>query len=235
MKLGSFCSFKTKLMEPYTKLVSSITLKFDKRPPIIRTPPRFQRRRFRPTRTVRFRKPFLLRFPGCHPGTKLKFRRPSTRTKFRVPRRRRDKVVRPKGDRLGDRIGELLSAFKSMRRSTELEHRVDSMSDVGHAKDPFPSPITPAYMRNDQENEESSNGLDEVEDECRSFENYLVEMIVEEGKLRDLMDVEELLQCWKSLNSPVFMDLVSRFYGELCKDLFSGEYEIETEMSGSIN
>lgn len=61
---------------------------------------------------------------------------------------------------------------------------------------------------------------EDVEDACRSFENYLVEMIVEEGKVRDLMDVEELLYCWKNLNCPVFIDLVSRFYGELCKDLF---------------
>lgn len=56
---------------------------------------------------------------------------------------------------------------------------------------------------------------------CRSFENYLVEMIVEEGRVRDLMDVEELLFCWKNLKCPVFVDLVSRFYGELCKDLFA--------------
>ncbi|OWM69063.1 hypothetical protein CDL15_Pgr025250 [Punica granatum] len=59
------------------------------------------------------------------------------------------------------------------------------------------------------------------EDACRSFENYLVEMIVEEGKVRDLMDVEELLHCWKNLKCPVFVDLVSRFYGDLCEDLFS--------------
>nr|GLL42868.1 transcription repressor OFP17 [Ipomoea trifida] len=62
---------------------------------------------------------------------------------------------------------------------------------------------------------------DDTEDSaCRRFENYLVEMILEEGKTGDLVDVEELLRCWKSLKSPVFIDLVSRFYGELCKDLF---------------
>ncbi|WOK93694.1 ovate protein family [Canna indica] len=66
-------------------------------------------------------------------------------------------------------------------------------------------------------------GEDRVEEACRSFENYLVEMIVEEGKVRDLMDVEELLYCWGNLRSPVFVELVSRFYGELCNDLFSAD------------
>ncbi|XP_063935610.1 uncharacterized protein LOC108225631 [Daucus carota subsp. sativus] len=61
----------------------------------------------------------------------------------------------------------------------------------------------------------------EVEEACRSFENYLAEMIVEEGRTKDLMDVEQLLYCWDNLRCPVFIDLVSRFYGELCKDLFT--------------
>lgn len=69
---------------------------------------------------------------------------------------------------------------------------------------------------------------EEVEDACRSFENYLVEMITEEGKVRDLMDVEELLYCWRNLKCPVFVDLVCRFYGELCKDLFSSDNEVST-------
>ncbi|XP_020585913.1 uncharacterized protein LOC110028420 [Phalaenopsis equestris] len=60
----------------------------------------------------------------------------------------------------------------------------------------------------------------EVETACRSFESYLVEMVVEEGNVRDLMDVEELLYCWNSLKSPVFIELVCAFYGELCRDLF---------------
>lgn len=64
---------------------------------------------------------------------------------------------------------------------------------------------------------------DGTEDACRRFENYLVEMILEEGKTGDLVDVEELLHCWKNLKSPVFIDLVCRFYGELCKDLFSSD------------
>lgn len=85
----------------------------------------------------------------------------------------------------------------------------------------FPSPLTSAYVREDKREGSSQ----EVEDACRSFENYLVEMIVEEGKTRDLMDVEELLYCWKNLKCPVFIDLVSRFYGELCKDLFSSDSE----------
>jgi hypothetical protein len=61
----------------------------------------------------------------------------------------------------------------------------------------------------------------EVEAACRSFEGHLMEMLVEDHKMRDLKDVEDLMYCWDSLKSPVFVDLVCRFYGELCKDLFS--------------
>lgn len=48
-----------------------------------------------------------------------------------------------------------------------------------------------------------------------------MEMMVDEGRVRDLMDVEELLLCWKNLKCPVFIDVVSLFYRELCKDLFA--------------
>ena len=87
----------------------------------------------------------------------------------------------------------------------------------------FPSPLTPAYLKAAKGGKREASGLEVVEDSCRSFENYLAEMIVEEGKLKDLADVEEVLYCWKNLKCPVFIDLVSRFYGELCKDLFSAE------------
>ncbi|XP_043724816.1 transcription repressor OFP17-like [Telopea speciosissima] len=89
------------------------------------------------------------------------------------------------------------------------------------------SPVTPAYVRTStsraRKKEFTGGDEDDVEEACRSFENYLAEMIVEEQKVKDLMDVEELLQCWKNLKCPVFTDMVGRFYGELCKDLFSGE------------
>ncbi|KAL4334632.1 hypothetical protein GQ457_07G031560 [Hibiscus cannabinus] len=82
----------------------------------------------------------------------------------------------------------------------------------------FSSPLTPATcMRR--------RGSSDVEDACRSFEKYLVEMIVEEGKVSDLMGVEELLYCWNNLTCPVFLDLVSRFYGDLCTDLFTGNHD----------
>lgn len=90
----------------------------------------------------------------------------------------------------------------------------------------FPSPLTPACVwKNQTEGSKSEASSEEVEDACRSFENYLAEMIVAEGKTKDLMDVEELLYCWKNLKCPVFVDLVCRFYGELCKDLFSPDNE----------
>ncbi|XP_038705557.1 transcription repressor OFP17 [Tripterygium wilfordii] len=104
-----------------------------------------------------------------------------------------------------------------MDRLVELR----SLSNKGLERVHFPSPLTPAYLRASRARKTEPSGNDEVEDACRSFENYLVDMIVEEGKTRDLMDVEELLYCWKNLSCPVFKDLVCRFYGELCKDLFS--------------
>ncbi|CAA7037928.1 unnamed protein product [Microthlaspi erraticum] len=94
------------------------------------------------------------------------------------------------------------------------------------AKKLFTSPITtPVYATWSKKslNQRETFEDNAVEDACRSFENYLIHLIVEEGKMDDLMDIEELLYCWKNLKSPVFIELVSRFYGELCRDLFSGE------------
>ncbi|KAH0663478.1 hypothetical protein KY284_028409 [Solanum tuberosum] len=62
----------------------------------------------------------------------------------------------------------------------------------GHIKAPVPSPITPAYARlSGATKKEVVIFQDDVEDACRSFENYLAEMIVEEGKMRDIMDSTE--------------------------------------------
>lgn len=41
----------------------------------------------------------------------------------------------------------------------------------------------------------------DVEEACRGFKRHLMEMLVEEAKVGDLMDVEELLGCWKKLRS----------------------------------
>ncbi|KAL4364868.1 hypothetical protein HN51_024682 [Arachis hypogaea] len=89
----------------------------------------------------------------------------------------------------------------------------------------IPSPLSPGFVSVPPKVDRKEGASQDVKDACRSFENYLVEMIVEEGKTKDLMDVEELLYCWKNLKSPVFIDLVCRFYGELCKDLFSSDSE----------
>jgi|UniRef100_A0A2N9G0D4 hypothetical protein len=125
-----------------------------------------------------------------------------------------------------NRVTALLSGYRSIRRPKEMDRlrELVSVSSGGRDGKLFPSPITPAYVKASiraGKRETEASGDEDVEDACRSFENYLVEMIVEEGKVRDLMDVEELLYCWKNLKSPVFVDLVCRFYGELCKDLFS--------------
>lgn len=102
---------------------------------------------------------------------------------------------------------------------------------------PSPAPLIPSsvmsashYLQNgERRSMEKRDGActsdDEVEAACRSFENHLVEIIVEEGKVRELTDVEELLYCWSNLNSPVFAELVSRFYRQLCTDLFSRSTE----------
>ncbi|ESW18860.1 hypothetical protein PHAVU_006G076900, partial [Phaseolus vulgaris] len=110
----------------------------------------------------------------------------------------------------------LLSALRSQKKSKD--------KDV-HETPLFPScsPLVPPYVRpNRVDNREASF---QVEDTCKNFEKYLVEMVVEEGKMKDLMDVEELLHCWKKLKCPVFIDLVCRFYVEICKDLFSLDSE----------
>ncbi|CAL5061035.1 unnamed protein product [Urochloa decumbens] len=67
----------------------------------------------------------------------------------------------------------------------------------------------------------------EVEAACRSFERQLMEMVVEERKVMDLTDVEELLRCWEKLRCPAFVHLVARFYGEICIDLFSGLHDAD--------
>ncbi|KAK6163845.1 hypothetical protein DH2020_000709 [Rehmannia glutinosa] len=121
------------------------------------------------------------------------------------------------------------SVLRSLRgkRDDQMDQLTEltSFSDHGavHHKAPYPSPITPAYIRIMSSTTARPNKMEAAvsDDACRSFEDYLIGMIVEQGKMRDLVDVEELLYCWKNLKSPVFIDLVCRFYGELCKDLFS--------------
>ncbi|KAL6631005.1 hypothetical protein ACP70R_028345 [Stipagrostis hirtigluma subsp. patula] len=88
---------------------------------------------------------------------------------------------------------------------------------------PLPSPETPAYMKavaRLRSGRSAGRDEEEKDEACRSFESCLMEMLVEEGKARDLRDVEELLRCWERLKSPVFVELICRFYGEMCNDLF---------------
>ncbi|XP_027337493.1 uncharacterized protein LOC113851220 [Abrus precatorius] len=121
----------------------------------------------------------------------------------------------------------LLSVFHSLRKSKGKDRLSDLRSPFNVHETPlfssYSAPIASAYVR--------AHKLDKtevslhVEETCRIFENYLVEMIVEEGKMRDLMDVEEFLYCWKNIKCPVFIDLICRFYVEICKDLFSSDSE----------
>ncbi|KAL0370841.1 UNVERIFIED_CONTAM: Transcription repressor OFP17 [Sesamum angustifolium] len=130
----------------------------------------------------------------------------------------------------GFRLPKILSPLHSLWRKRETE--LTGFSESARHKVPHPSPLTPAYIRMSGATRRDVRDEDDVEDACRSFENYLIEMIVEDGRMTDVVDVEELLYCWKNLRSPIFIDMVCRFYGELCKDLFSSSscenYDIET-------
>ncbi|XP_040993853.1 transcription repressor OFP17-like [Juglans microcarpa x Juglans regia] len=151
---------------------------------------------------------------------KIRLRKPILVRALRVHVRRTKAERSP----LKNRITAVLACYRSIWKLKQMD-RVRELSSVsrggGHDGKLFPSPITPTYARATGAGKKEASVDEDVEDACRSFENYLIEMIVEEGKVRDLMDVEELLNCWKNLQSPVFIDLVFRFYGELCKDLFS--------------
>ncbi|KAL2508161.1 Transcription repressor OFP17 [Forsythia ovata] len=147
---------------------------------------------------------------------KFKLRKPVFITSLRF-RRKKSKTTHT------NRQTKIRSFFHSLRQTKETDQvtKLVNFPDEVHHKAPHPSPLTPAYvkMRGDYKREVSDQ--DELEDACRSFENYLIQMIVEEGKMRDLKDVEEFLYCWKNLRCPIFTELVCRFYGELCNDLFS--------------
>lgn len=90
-----------------------------------------------------------------------------------------------------------------------------------------PPPLTTSYKKKAiqlKEVEEKKTNEDfEVQKACMNFEKYIMEMLLEEREVRDLLDVEELMYCTDKLKSPVFIELVCTFYGELCLDLFSNE------------
>ncbi|XP_057535648.1 transcription repressor OFP17-like [Amaranthus tricolor] len=254
MKLKTLFHFKAKVIEPCSKLLSMFKHNFEKPSFSSRTPTfRMPKRRTKPklrTKVVRFRKPFSIkafRFPRCRPKNKFRLRksRPSL-SKFKKRFRRKKHAQSAKKPIKKVRIAELLTVLFSLRKTKDTDSegtdqtmgdpRSVSPSEGGHAKEPFPSPITPGYVRiSDDSKKESSDDLEEDEDMCKSFENHLVEMIVEEGKVKDLMDVEELLYCWGNLKSPVFIDLVCRFYGELCKDMLSSSQENESTQETSTS
>ncbi|KAL3616235.1 hypothetical protein CASFOL_039625 [Castilleja foliolosa] len=140
---------------------------------------------------------------------------------------------KPKNNVLRTPIPKIKSFFNALSRTREMDRvtELKSFSEAEHHRAPYPSPITPAYIRLMGLDEVDSD-RDDVDETCRSFENYLVDMIVEDGNVRDLADVEEVLYCWENLRCPVYVDLVSKFYGEMCNDLFSSGSEIG---KGTIN
>jgi len=76
-----------------------------------------------------------------------------------------------------------------------------------------------------------------VEDACKQFRKCLIEMVAEDKNVNDLMDVEELLYCYQNLTCPVYRDLLSHFYTEICADIFvdsaSSSSDDEENLSGS--
>uniref|UniRef100_A0A803L5L7 2Fe-2S ferredoxin-type domain-containing protein n=1 Tax=Chenopodium quinoa TaxID=63459 RepID=A0A803L5L7_CHEQI len=242
MGLKTLFHFKAKVIEPCSKLLSIFKHKNNDMPsrsPTFRLP---AARRTKPkkvrTKTVRFRKPFSMKslsFPRCRPKKKLRVKksRSSFSSKFRKTFRRKKHAKPYKKPVQKVRIAEYLTVLFSLRKAKDLDtdscDQVMVMGDVtsvspssgggGHAKEPFPSPITPGYVHvrisdddSSSKKESSSDDFVDVQDVCKDFENYLVEMIVEEGKVKDLMDVEELLYCWRNLKSPVFIDLTHRYF-----------------------
>ncbi|KAK2992707.1 hypothetical protein RJ640_025210 [Escallonia rubra] len=160
---------------------------------------------------------------------KFRFRKPVFIRALRFPRSDAKVNKTPKRRRFTG----LLSSWCSGRKSREMDRVMElkSFSDAGNHRAPYSSPLTPAYVRMSGTGKGVLSAQDDVEDACRSFENYLMEMIVEEGKVKDLTDIEELLYCWKNLKCPVFINLVCRFYGELCKDLFSNNDQEDIDSS----
>nr|ABK93291.1 unknown [Populus trichocarpa] len=89
-----------------------------------------------------------------------------------------------------------------MDRVAELR----SVSEAERERMLYPSPLTPAYIKASLATKRQTFGDEDVEDACRSFENYLVEMMVEEGKVRDLADVKSF--CIAGKTSSVLSSLV---------------------------
>ncbi|XP_019178298.1 PREDICTED: transcription repressor OFP17-like [Ipomoea nil] len=149
--------------------------------------------------------------------------------RLRRPRQRRTAIRR--------------SIFRYLPKAREdddeaMELKSFSDTTTTNQKAPFPSPLTPAYVRMIAEagngRREDGRIPDEVDggDACRRFEKCLAGIVAGEGRMaaRDLMDVEDLVYCWENLRCPVFLDLVCRFYRELCKDVFSDNVDPKIEL-----
>ncbi|CAM8949367.1 unnamed protein product [Rhodiola kirilowii] len=140
---------------------------------------------------------------------------------LRLKKPRYTRSRRPSSPRSGNhQVCASFPLFRTHKKPKEMNRVVRELRSVSEKLITPPLPITPVSAKRVVPAGEENNVVEEA---CRSFEKYLLEMIVEEGNVKDVMDVEELLYCWKKLKSPVFVELVSRFYGELCKDLFSPE------------
>nr|GMD15736.1 transcription repressor OFP17-like [Ipomoea batatas] len=148
--------------------------------------------------------------------------------KFRLRNGRR--LRRPRQRRIAGERRIRRSIFRYLRKAREDDDddamELKSFSDTTiNQKAPFPSPLTPAYVRNN--GREDGRIPDEMDggDACRRFEKCLAGIVAgEEGRImaiRDLnMDVEDLVYCWENL----------RFYRELCKDVFSDNVDPKIEL-----
>ncbi|KAJ8441156.1 hypothetical protein Cgig2_006985 [Carnegiea gigantea] len=186
MKLKSLFAFKANIIDPCSKLLS----KFKNLKPSIKN---HKRSSVKPH--IKFTK--SLGLSQCRPKNKLRYK-----STFQIRSRESARLVKKSVPKV--RVAELLTVLFSLRKAKDIEDEGGNpiMADATMGKGPFPSPITPLFARNSgASKKETSGDVEDVEESCRSFETYLVDMIVEEGK----------------------------FYGQLCKDLFSPSEEAESQ------
>ncbi|XP_038979949.1 uncharacterized protein LOC113462414 [Phoenix dactylifera] len=109
------------------------------------------------------------------------YKRPISMRAFRFPCLRK---VGKKKSTCRARFRLLRRVLWPSRRSEDIDKVGELRSMTERVRAPCPSPITPAYIKMARlRRADIEEGPDEVEEACRSFENYLVEMIVEERKV----------------------------------------------------
>lgn len=124
-----------------------------------------------------------------------------------------------------------------------LNTDVDQMSFNDSIRDHhvhFPTPRTPSMRVSvsqvwEREDSLSSDSVEVDQKACQSFERDLMQMICEDGMLKDLLDLEEFLKCWNDLSNPVYIGMVHGFYVNICKDYMFLQSECQEEEDEEYN